>query len=305
MPTDPIDVSVVVPTRQRPELLARALRSILEQRFDGQIEVIVVFDQDEPVEPEVAIGEGRRLRLLRNERQPGLAGARNTGILAARGSYVAHCDDDDEWLPDKLSRQRLAIEDAQGDVVVTGTTIVYEDHTIDRIPRSTSVGLHELAAVSHAGDHPSSIMVRREALLDEIGLVDEDIPWSYGEDYEWLLRAARLRPLVVLPDPLVRAHWHRSSFFAQRWRAIVEGSEYLLARYPEFREERKGFAWLQSRMAFAYAAMGEGSRARALAGRTLRLDPIQPRAYLAILVSTGLISADALMRLAHRAGRGI
>ena len=39
--------------------------------------------------------------------------------------------------------------------------------------------------------HPSTVLVRRKAMLERIGLVDEEIPGSYGEDYEWLLRAAR------------------------------------------------------------------------------------------------------------------
>ena len=131
---DGVAVSVIVPTRQRPELLARALRSILDQRFDGCIEVLVVFDQETPVAPEVEVGEDRILRIMENERAPGLAGARNTGIMAAAGRFVAHCDDDDEWLPDKVVSQIRAIDTSDAEVVVTGTTIVYGDRTVDRIP---------------------------------------------------------------------------------------------------------------------------------------------------------------------------
>ena len=98
-------VSVVVPTRQRMELLRRALASIVGQRYDGSIEIVVVFDQEAPLDPGVETGPLRSIRLLPNERAAGLAGARNTGILAATGDFVAYCDDDDEWLPDKVRRQ--------------------------------------------------------------------------------------------------------------------------------------------------------------------------------------------------------
>ncbi len=302
---DGVAVSVIVPTRQRPELLARALRSILDQRFDGCIEVLVVFDQETPVAPEVEVGEDRILRIMENERAPGLAGARNTGIMAAAGRFVAHCDDDDEWLPDKVVSQIRAIDTSDAEVVVTGTTIVYGDRTVDRIPTTRSVTLRDLLRSRMQEIHPSSIMARRDVVLDGIGLVDEQIPGGYGEDYEWLLRVARRRPILVVPDPLVRVHWHQSSFFSNRWPAIIDGIEYLLAHYPEFQQEPKGHARLVSRMAFAYAAMGESAKARSLARQALRLDPTQRRAYLAMLVSTRIVSADTLMRLAHRTGRGI
>ncbi|HEV2893829.1 MAG TPA: glycosyltransferase family A protein, partial [Actinomycetota bacterium] len=91
-------VSVVVPTRDRPELLRRAVTAILEQTYQGPIECVVVFDQSDPDLPWGALPAGRRLVLVRNQRTPGLAGARNSGILAATGELVAFCDDDDEWL---------------------------------------------------------------------------------------------------------------------------------------------------------------------------------------------------------------
>ncbi len=76
---------------------------MLAQEYDGGIEVLVVFDR---IEPDGASLEqdrpGRMVRVLANARTPGLAGSRNTGILAAQGELVAFCDDDDVWLPGKL-----------------------------------------------------------------------------------------------------------------------------------------------------------------------------------------------------------
>ena len=298
-------VSVVVPTRQRPELLHRALVSILGQRYDGEIEVLVVFDQEEPVDPRIEVAAGRSIRLLSNERRAGLAGARNTGILAATGDYVAYCDDDDEWLPEKLRLQVGAADRAPAaEVVVSGVTIVYEDRTIDRIP-THDVGLRELLRSRTQEIHPSSLLIEREALMNGIGLVDEDLPGSYGEDYEWLLRAARRAPIRVISEPLVRVYWHRSSFFADRWAVIIDAIQYLLREFPEFEGEPKGLARLYGRIAFANAAMGNRSEARRWVRRTLRLDLRERRAYLALAVSLRLVSADTLMRLAHRTGRGI
>src|SRR6266536_3212444 len=96
-------VSVVVPTRDRPELLRRAVQQVLDQRYPGEIECVVVFDQSDPAEVPVELAEGRRLRTVRNQRAPGLAGARNAGVLASTGELVAFCDDDDEWLAGKVA----------------------------------------------------------------------------------------------------------------------------------------------------------------------------------------------------------
>src|SRR3954469_8129488 len=106
-------VGVVIPTRNRPELVRKAIASVRDQRYPGELKVLVVYDQTEPdyllaCSPEQP-GEVPVL-VLTNWRTPGLAGARNTGILALDTELVAFCDDDDQWLPDKLRRQVAALE---------------------------------------------------------------------------------------------------------------------------------------------------------------------------------------------------
>jgi hypothetical protein len=187
---------------------------------------------------------------------------------------------------------------------VTGTTIVYDGRAVDRV-LERDVDLAGLLRTRVQAIHPSSIVFDRSAVLDDIGLVDEDIPGSYGEDYEWLLRAAHRGPIRVVPAPLVRAHWHRSSYFSDRWAVIIEAIQYLLAKHPEFEQEPRGLARLYGRMAFAHAAMGDRVEARRWASRSLRLDPSQRRAYLALGVSWRLVSAERVMRLAHRRGKGV
>jgi glycosyltransferase involved in cell wall biosynthesis len=299
-------VSVIVPTRDRPELLARAVRSILEQSYPGELACVVVFDQAEPAEPDVEVPPRRSLHAIENARAAGLAGARNTGILAATTDLVAFCDDDDEWLPGKLRVQVELLEATRADVGATGMAIVRDGKTVERIPPRPQLEHDELLRSRVQEVHPSSIIARRAALVDgPVGLVDEEIPGSYGEDYEWLLRATSSKPIAVVRSPLVRVHWHRSSFFADRWTTIIEAIQYLIGKHPELRSNSRGLARLYGRLAFANAALGRRAEARAWARRTLRLNVRERRAYLALLASTGLVSADTLMQLAHRTGRGI
>src|SRR6266536_1289715 len=284
-------VSVVVPTRDRPELLRRAVQQVLDQRYPGEIECVVVFDQSDPAEVPVELAEGRRLRTVRNQRAPGLAGARNAGVLASTGELVAFCDDDDEWLAGKVAAQVEALRDhPEAAVVACGIFVHYGE----RFLRSRTMEIN-----------PCTILVRRDALLGPIGLVDEELPGSYYEDYEWLLRAARVAPVLVVPEPMVRIHWHATSFFAERWRTIISAIAYLVDKHPELRSDQAGMARLEGQLAFAHAALGEGREARRWAASALRRNWRERRGYVALAVSTRLLRAEQVLRLAHAMGKGV
>ncbi len=299
-------VTVVVPTRDRPQLLARAVASVLAQRYAGEIECLVVFDQSPVRLPALAVPARRRVRSLANDRAPGLAGARNAGAFAAEGDVLAFLDDDDEWLPDKLQLQVEALRSRPEAVLAScGIEVRYGGRRRVRVPESDVLTFADLLASRHAEIHPSTFLVPRATFFERIGVVDEQIPGSYAEDYEWLLRAARVGAIVCVRRPLVRIYWHRSSFFAARWRTIVSALTYLLERYPEFERDGRGLARIYGQLAFAHAAAGDRDEARRFAGRALRLSRRQLRAYLALLVSTRLVRAETLLRLAHLAGRGI
>ncbi|MGN9777213.1 glycosyltransferase [Micromonospora sp. H33] len=300
-------VSAVVPTRDRPELLRSAVRAILDQEYPGEVEVVVVYDRSEP-DPTLAelSRPGRPVRLVRNERTPGLAGARNTGTLAATGELIAFCDDDDEWLPGKLRAQVEALAAAPGaEFVSCGIRVSYDGHTVDRSLPRDRVTLADLLRDRMTELHPSTFVIRAAALRDGFGLVDEEIPGSYAEDYEFLLRAARSAPLVNLRTPYVLVRWHKRSYFAQRWDTISEALQWLLERYPEFRTQPAGEARVAGQIAFARAASGDRRGALRWARRTIRRNPREPRAYLALAVAGRVVRADAVLRTLHKRGRGI
>jgi glycosyltransferase involved in cell wall biosynthesis len=299
-------VSVVVPTRDRPELLRRAVTAILGQDYPGTVECVVVFDQSDPDLPWGDPGPARRLVLVRNQRTPGLAGARNTGVVHATGGLVAFCDDDDEWLASKLQRQ-VAVLAGRPDAAVatTGIVVRYGDRSFTRLAPTPQVTHGQLLRSRLTELHPSTVLVRRHQLLGAIGLVDEHIPGSYAEDYEWLLRAARLGPVLAVQEPLVVVHWHQSSFFADRWRMIISALTYLVDKHRELQQEPSGLARIYGQIAFAHAALGERGAARRWARRTLSLDRRERRAYLALAVSLRLLTARTVVRLAHLAGKGV
>jgi glycosyltransferase involved in cell wall biosynthesis len=298
-------VSVIIATRDRPELLAAAMAAVLGQDYAGAIECVLVFDQSEPDRTLARTGTDRSVVVVGNDRSPGLAGARNTGVLASSGDLLAFCDDDDEWLPAKLRLQVDRLRETGSDVVVSGIHVEYGDKTITRVPRQGDVTHAELLRRRVMEAHPSTVVVRRTAFLDTIGPVDEDIPGSFGEDYDWILRAAAAGPIAVVSEPLVKVLWGRTSHFNRKWRTISEALRYLLGKHPGFAHDPRGLARIQGQIAFAHAALGERSEARAWALRALRLSRRERRAYLALLVSVRLLTADRVLRLAHATGRGI
>ncbi|MEH3032539.1 MAG: glycosyltransferase family 2 protein [Aeromicrobium erythreum] len=301
-----LPVSVVVPTHRRPELLREAVQSVVTQDHDGEIEVLVVFDACPPELPDVDLPPGRTLRALENERTRGLAGARNTGVLAARHDLVAFLDDDDTWLPGKLEAQ-LELLGSDPEARLVGTAMQVDDG------RTTHVRLVPHDPVTHAdlvrdriaGLHSSSFVFRRAALVDEIGLIDEDLPGAYGEDYDVLLTTAALGPVRVVNEPLVRVRWQGQSLFFGRWGQYAEALGYLLAKHRDIADDPDGASRVRSQIAFALAASGDRRAGRRAALAVLRSRPGNLRAWLALAIGCRLATAGAVATVAQRFGRGI
>lgn len=303
-------VSVVIATRDRPQLLRRALDAVLAQAFPHPLEIVVVFDRTEP-DPGLERltsqhgGSDRRVLVIANTRAPGLAGARNSGIAAASHAWVALCDDDDEWLPGKLAAQFDALAATPGArAACTGVVIRYEGTDTPRRPDPAKLTYGGFLDDRMTEVHPSSWLVHRRTLVERVGLVDEDIPGSYAEDYDLFLRTARVCPIAVADEPLVRVWWHGASFFFERWRTIDHALDYLVAKHPDFARHPRGLARILGQRAVAQAAMGERRRAVVTAGRALRLNPLEKRVPVALAVAAGL-PAGAALRAAHRLGKGI
>lgn len=300
-------VDVVVPTRDRPELLRETIEAVLASDHPGPVRVLVVFDQAEPDLSLARPGTHRSVEVLANtSRRPGLAGARNTGLLAATAPLVAFCDDDDTWLPDKLGRQVALLAGHPDAVLATcGIEIDYAGTRSVRSLAATSVGFADLLRSRLTELHPSTFLLRRAVVVDEVGLVEEDIPGSYAEDYEFLLRIARRAPVVVVPEVGVRVRWHQKSYFSQRWATIEQALSWLLERYPEFDGEPQGHGRVLGQIAFAVAAQGRRADTGRAVRRTLRANPREPRAYLALAVGSGAVSADTVLRRLHARGKGL
>ncbi|MFC6408587.1 glycosyltransferase family 2 protein [Planobispora longispora] len=297
-------VTVVVATRDRLELLRRAVTAILSQEYAGEIDVIVVFDQSDPVALDVDCPPGRSLRVTTNGRTPGLAGSRNTGITAARTDYVAFCDDDDEWLPGKL-RAQVELLAAEGGVAAgTGIEIRSRGTSNPRPGPERPVTFRDLLRDRVFTLNGSNLIIDRTVLTETVGLVDENLPGSYAEDYDLLLRIAKLGPIHCVRQPLVAINW-QGSFFARRFPMIADALAHLLAKHPEFATDPVGIARIEGQIAFYRAAAGQYGEAWHWARRSLRHNWRERRTYLALLVASRLTSGQRVLALLNARGRGI
>lgn len=180
-----------------------------------------------------------RIRYLGHERNKGGAAARNTGVLAAAGEYVAFLDDDDEWLPDKLEKQLALFAAADGCLVTyTGYRVVDEAGALvsTKLPSWRGDILERLLARNEIGT-TSTLLCKREALM-EAALFDEALPAS--QDYDLYLRLAQRCTFDYVSEPLVVFHNHAAGRITgnvvakeRAFELFCAKHEALFARYPE------------------------------------------------------------------------
>ena len=301
--TDHPSVGVVLPTRARPQQALAAARAILAQDYPGELRLAVVCDGQAP---EFDLETDDRVGLLANRRTPGLAGARNTGALALTTDLIAFCDDDDVWLPGKLRAQVNAMR-ARTDAHMAscGILVRYDGRSSPRLIGRDMVSYDDLVRSRMVMVHSSTYLLRREALLDGIGLFDERIPHAQNEDWDLALRAARQSPIAFVDQPLVQVTWGDGSYFARNWQTRVEGLLWILERHPDLTASNVGAARIYAQLAFAYACLGERDQARLWTGRALRRNWHERRIPFVLAVMAGIVSGDSLLHVLHRHGHGI
>ncbi len=208
-------VTVVVLTWNRESLLRETLDSVLAQTL-SDIEVLVV--DNESTDGTRSFVEGHsdpRVRYLRNANGGNLSVNRNHGVRHARGSWVAFCDDDDLWEPEKLERQMDEVARTP-DAAIVSTDAVYfsREAGVETVygpligrEADGDVTLDDLLT-GYDDVVISSVMVRRD-IFDDVAMFDEDPAVFTIEDYQlWTKAASRGYRIRFVARPLVRYRVH-------------------------------------------------------------------------------------------------
>ena len=164
------EVSIVIPTRDRPDVVQRAIASALSQE-GVSVEVIVVDDGSRHRLPEP---RPEQVRVLRHEKSRGVAAARNTGVAEARGEWVAFLDDDDLWAPAKLRRQLAAARSGGADFAYSAGMAIDESGRPLRAHAAPAADgtLHRRLLAANVIPYPSSNVVARTGFIRELGGFD-------------------------------------------------------------------------------------------------------------------------------------
>ena len=193
-------VSVIIPTYNRAGLVRLAVASVKAQTF-RDFEIVVVDDGGADGTYE-ALAADRELRVLRHPHRQGVAAARNLGVAAARGEWLAFLDSDDLWLPDKLARQMSFLEGRPELLICqTDETWVRRGVRVNKPAAHRKVaGWIFLPSLGRCMISPSAVMLHRR-LLEAHGGFDETLPAA--EDYDLWLRLTWRYEVGLVDEPLV------------------------------------------------------------------------------------------------------
>ena len=197
-------VSIILPTCNGHKVVGDALDSLLGQSYEN-IEIIVIDDaSDEGILTIVNERvQAEKIKYFRNEKNLGLAGSINAGILTARGKYIARMDDDDYSLPDRIERQ-VAFLESHGDVDVLGTGVAFYDQSLKFIRNHVFPADHESIVKYLCRGNPlahPTVMIRR-SFLQRAGGYDASL--RRMEDLELWGRMAKKSKYANLPEILLR-----------------------------------------------------------------------------------------------------
>jgi glycosyltransferase involved in cell wall biosynthesis len=192
-------VTVVVPVHNGERHLADTLESALAQTY-GRLEVIVVDDGSTDGSASVA-QRFDQVRLLTQTNQ-GVAAARNAGVIRGRGSFIAFMDQDDLWMPDKISAQILAL---LGDPAAGYALTLHRRFVTPGQVRPAWVQPEWLER-DLSGSEPSALLVRR-SVFERVGPFNTG--FSQASDVDWFFRASELQiKAALVPRALVLRRIH-------------------------------------------------------------------------------------------------
>jgi glycosyltransferase involved in cell wall biosynthesis len=294
-PLVPPLVSVIIPALNAGATLGRALHSVAAQTYPHW-EAIVIDDGSS--DDTAALVERRgdpRCSVIRRFTRGGPSRARNDGLAAARGELIALLDADDEWLPEKLTRQVAALaQHPAAALVICDMHAVHEDGSVGSsvFTRQSPIGGPEawkaLLASSFIG---TSAALAPRALLQELGGFDASL--AVGEDQDLFIRLALRGEVVVLPEALAIYHYRHASYsaaYAGDQARIVLG---MVRRHLKAERRRLGRSERRAILAQRYGRLGRNLIAAGARGRGVRL--ILEAACL------GSVSIENLSALLHAA----
>jgi glycosyltransferase involved in cell wall biosynthesis len=282
-------VSVVIPTYNRANLVTRAIKSVLSQTYKD-FEIIVVDDASTDHTGEVVEELQRqhsRIRYIKHKENIGGAAARNTGIRASRGKYIAFQDSDDEWFPEKLKKQMDIFETASYKigVVYTGFWREENDERI-YIPfnwiKQKEGDIHE--EIFQEGNYitTQAAVVRKEC-FEKAGMFNESLPRL--QDWELWLRISKYYHFRYIDEPLLVAY-HLPGGITANQNALIRAAEIISEKYSEgIRKNRPLLSKFYFHLGVLLSSSNEIGKGRRYLLKAVKADPLNMKALSVTFIS--------------------
>lgn len=297
--------SVVIPTFNRSQCIARALESVLQQEEEDW-ELIIGDDASTDDTLEIAKRMVPSVKIARLPTNRGAAAARNAAFALATGDFIACLDSDDAWLPSKLAKQRQFLLDHSEVAVCASGHCLHLANGQRRECLGKNLAEWPRALQFSQSFHGASTPVIRRSAWQKVGGQDEAL--RVLEDWDWMLRLSQQVPLTVLEEPLAKIYENRPSnpdytllaterFLAKHATAIAQyGKEHSLAVQSQHWENA-------ARTLFRHRRFGLGCRIlfRSLCIAPLR-NPFSAAAFPLALFDSCIGTSFLPLLLAKRAG---
>jgi glycosyltransferase involved in cell wall biosynthesis len=281
-------VSVIVPAYNRARLLEGCLRDLLDQTYPD-LEIVVVDDGSTDDTGRVAGSvDDRRLKYIRHDLNRGLPAARNTGIRASTGEFIAFQDTDDRWERDKTRIQMDMFRELPPEVGV-----LYSNVT--RSVRGREYTVPGNRGRAGGGDIGSGILygnfiavisavVRREC-FERAGLFDESLPSL--EDWELWIRMSRIYRFRFLDKVLARVNYTEDSLTSNVEYTIRARKSILKKHHGIFSANRKALAKNYAQLGWDHCLNGETAEGRRWCGKAFRTDPAPLNGLVCLMTFLG------------------
>jgi len=253
--TDSPFFTVIIPTHNRSNLLNRAVTSVLDQTFED-FEIIIVDDHStDDTSSAVKLFSDPRIHHMLNNRTKGACGARNVGILSAKGKWVAFLDDDDVWLPEKLKFQYELAQRVDKNVGLICTDYgIYKEKKDNPVIRKNRPSGWVSDKLLYGGIIAclSSVCVRTEVLKAIEGF-DECFPSS--QDQDLYLRVAELSQFAHVPKTLVHIYQEPRNRIGQNSKSKLEGYIMFRNKYSALINQSLRLRYRHESRIFTYALL--------------------------------------------------
>ncbi|MFD1562868.1 glycosyltransferase family 2 protein [Haloarchaeobius amylolyticus] len=281
-------ISVVIPVYNQPELLTEALEGVRKQTAEN-LEVVVVDDASEVDLTQVIDGFGDWIRLIEHEHNRGAAEARNTGIKAASGDYIAFLDADDTWEPTKIKKQLDAFERGGEDLGLVYTGFVqYETDGNEWIRYPEASGNIYLDELERDRVHPTSTVMVRRDVLEDVGGFDPSLPSR--QDYDLWIRITEHYKVDYVDEILVDKREQPDSIskdFDSRIEGDLEVFEKVRKRASnlDFTTRSRIFSYHHHVIGRDYESNGDRWQALKHLGLAILRYPFRPISYVMFVIA--------------------